>query len=91
MAQSSIEFPPVTSTKMFTVPATGKTREEGHGHQVTTCSLACFGKQEIAVRSRDRAYSCVTMSTETSTAGIVPRFSSQCRVFLSSGQPTPGP
>ena len=37
------------------------------------------------------AYSCLTMSTEISTAGIVPRFSSQWVVFLSSGQPTPGP
>jgi hypothetical protein len=37
------------------------------------------------------AYSCLTISTEISTAGIVPLFSSQCVVFLSSGQPTPGP
>jgi len=36
-------------------------------------------------------YSCPTISTEISTAGIVPLFSSQCVVFLSSGQPTPGP
>jgi hypothetical protein len=35
--------------------------------------------------------SCLTISTEISTAGIVPLFSSQCVVFLSSGQPTPGP
>jgi D-alanyl-D-alanine carboxypeptidase len=34
---------------------------------------------------------CLTMSTEISTAGIVPLFSSQCVVFRSSGQPTPGP
>jgi hypothetical protein len=33
----------------------------------------------------------LTMSTETSTAGIVPRFSSQWFVVRSSGQPTPGP
>jgi hypothetical protein len=39
----------------------------------------------------DGHYSCLTMSTEISTAGIVPLFSSQCVVFLSSGQPTPGP
>ena len=32
-----------------------------------------------------------TISTEISTAGTVPLFSSQCVVFLSSGQPTPGP
>ncbi len=38
-----------------------------------------------------RAYSCPTMSTEISIAGIVPLFSSQCVVSLSSGQPTPGP
>src|SRR5919107_1902726 len=43
------------------------------------------------VRCRARAYSCPTISTETSTAGIVPLFSSQCVVSLSSGQPTPGP
>ena len=36
-----------------------------------------------------RVYSCLIMSTEISTAGIVPLFSSQCVVFLSSGQPTP--
>lgn len=33
----------------------------------------------------------LTMSTEISTAGVDPLFSSQCVVFLSSGQPTPGP
>jgi len=32
-----------------------------------------------------------TISTEISTAGIVPLFSSQWVVFRSSGQPTPGP
>jgi hypothetical protein len=42
-------------------------------------------------RSSLPPYSRLTMSTEISTAGIVPLFSSQCRVFLSSGQPTPGP
>ena len=31
------------------------------------------------------------ISTEISTAGTVPLFSSQCVVFLSSAQPTPGP
>jgi len=31
------------------------------------------------------------MSTEISTAGVVLLFSSQCVVFLFSGQPTPGP
>jgi hypothetical protein len=36
-------------------------------------------------------YSDLTMSTEISTAGAVPRFSSQCTVCRSSGQPTPGP
>ncbi len=36
-------------------------------------------------------YSDRTMSTEISTAGTVPLFSSQCVVFRSSGQPTPGP
>ncbi len=36
-------------------------------------------------------YSCLTMSTEISTAGTAPLFSSQWVVFLSSGQPTPGP
>jgi hypothetical protein len=33
----------------------------------------------------------LTMSTEISTADVVSRFSSQCVVSLSSGQPTPGP
>ena len=37
------------------------------------------------------SYACPTMSTEISTAGVGPLFSSQCVVFLSSGQPTPGP
>ena len=36
-------------------------------------------------------YSLRTTSTEISTAGTSPRFSSQWRVFRSSGQPTPGP
>ena len=36
-------------------------------------------------------YSCLTISTEISTAGTVPLFSSQWMVFRSSGQPTPGP
>jgi hypothetical protein len=36
-------------------------------------------------------HSCLTISTEISTAGIVPLFSSQWVVFRSSGQPTPGP
>ena len=39
---------------------------------------------------RDRS-DYLTMSTEISTAGMVPLFSSQCEVLLSSGQPTPGP
>jgi hypothetical protein len=38
-----------------------------------------------------QCYSCLTISTEISTAGIAPLFSSQCVVFRSSGQPTPGP
>ena len=49
------------------------------------CSGAHTGKRQAG------AYSCQTMSTEISTAGIAPLFSSQCMVFLSSGQPTPGP
>ena len=36
-------------------------------------------------------HSCLTISTEISTAGIVPLFSSQWVVFRSSGQPIPGP
>ena len=36
-------------------------------------------------------YSLRTTSTEISTAGTSPRFSSQWRVFRSSGQPKPGP
>jgi len=35
--------------------------------------------------------SCVMRSNEISTAVLVPLFSSQCLVLLSSGQPTPGP
>jgi hypothetical protein len=38
-----------------------------------------------------RAQPRLTMSTEISTAGTVPLFSSQCVVLLSSGQPRPGP
>lgn len=37
------------------------------------------------------AHACLTISTEISTAAIAPLFSSQWVVFLSSGQPTPGP
>jgi hypothetical protein len=36
--------------------------------------------------TRSRVHSCLTMSTEISTAGVVPLFSSQWLVFLSSGQ-----
>ena len=36
-------------------------------------------------------HSRLTISTEISTAGIAPLFSSQWVVFRSSGQPTPGP
>ena len=46
------------------------------------CTVGCQGSA---------CSSCLTMSTEISTADVVPRFSSQCVVFLSSGQPTPGP
>ncbi len=38
-----------------------------------------------------RAQSCITMSTEISTARTAPLFSSQWFVDRSSGQPTPGP
>lgn len=37
------------------------------------------------------SYAYRTMSTEISTAGVDPLFSSQCLVWRSSGQPTPGP
>jgi hypothetical protein len=48
--------------------------------------------QEVdAVHHEAEQHSDRTMSTEISTAGTVPRFSSQCLVFRSSGQPTPGP
>ena len=42
-------------------------------------------------RCRPRAQALLTISTEISTAATVPLFSSQWVVFLSSGQPTPGP
>ena len=50
-----------------------------------------------AIRGRDGpnglrpCYVCLTISTEISMAGVVPLFSSQCKVCLSSGQPSPGP
>ena len=43
----------------------------------------------VSYRAQDHA--CLTISTEISTAEIAPLFSSQCVVFLSSGQPTPRP
>ena len=46
--------------------------------------------RELLVRPPP-AYSCRTTSTEISTAGTAPLFSSQWTVFRSSGQPTPGP
>ena len=42
-------------------------------------------------RAELNAYGCLTMSTEISTAGVVPLFSSQWTVLRSSGQPSPGP
>ena len=47
--------------------------------------------QRRAEELGEHAYWCLTTSTEISTAGSVPLFSSQWRVFRSSGQPTPGP
>lgn len=46
---------------------------------------------ENKIGLRACAHACLTISTEISTAGIAPLFSSQCVVFLSSGQPNPGP
>ena len=59
----------------------------------TTRSGAKMARGDLIPTGRCRvwAYFCLTTSTEISTAGIVPLFSSQCVVFLSSGQPTPGP
>ena len=48
-------------------------------------------KNTDGIFSLEWLHSFLTISTEISTAGISPLFSSQCRVFLSSGQPTPGP
>ena len=46
----------------------------------------------VPARSRSAPTSVwLIRSTEISTAVTVPLFSSQCLVFLSSGQPTPGP
>lgn len=52
------------------------------------CEPACLLGSDLL---RYRAQLALTMSTDISTAGVVPLFSSQCVVFLSSGQPTPGP
>jgi len=49
------------------------------------------GTWTVRVECRAVAHFGLKMSTEISTAGIVPRFSSQCMVFLSSDQPGPGP
>ncbi len=43
------------------------------------------------INGRACIYACLTISTEISTAGVAPLFSSQWVVFLSSGHPTPGP
>ena len=55
-----------------------------HRPRASTRMLAPVARR--ACYSEDR-----TTSTEISTAGTVPLFSSQCVVFRSSGQPTPGP
>ncbi len=47
--------------------------------------------RDLSASARVGTHSDRTMSTEISTAATVPRFSSQCVVVLSSGQPTPGP
>ena len=48
-------------------------------------------QQRAPILTSLNSRSFATMSTEISTAGIVPLFSSQWVVFRSSGQPTPGP
>jgi len=50
-----------------------------------------LARHRATLGSSPSYHSCLTMSTEISTAGIVPLFSSQWVVFRSSGQPTPGP
>jgi hypothetical protein len=62
---------------------------EERAQRLTTSSLQWLGGDRGQCSAC--AYSCLTISTEISTAGVVPLFSSQCVVFLSSGQPTPGP
>ena len=63
------------------------TRRAG-GTEVPDCSVRPRRKpNDLAATDQ----SCVTRSTEISTAVLIPLFSSQCLVFLSSGQPTPGP
>lgn len=58
--------------------------------QAATRHLVGLGRGRIA-HVRRPFHGWLTMSTEISTAGIVPLFSSQWVVFRSSGQPTPGP
>ncbi len=48
------------------------------------------GRLSVATGLDIRPQPTLTISTEISTAGVVPLFSSQCVVFLSSGQPNPG-
>jgi hypothetical protein len=62
-----------------------------HGH-VRTLLGVDTPKRSSRLRAQGRqGFSCLTISTEISTAGIAPLFSSQWIVFRSSGQPRPGP
>jgi hypothetical protein len=68
----------------------------GQFHRVSHGQLDVLARHVEPRVARDRCqrakpHGCLTISTEISIAGIVPLFSSQCVVFLSSGQPTPGP
>jgi hypothetical protein len=63
-------------------------KEEG-AQRLTTSPIQLSGGDRGKWRAA--TYCCLTMSTEISTAGVVPLFSSQCMVLLSSGQPSPGP
>jgi hypothetical protein len=70
--------------------ATFKCNGEGQPtHRLTKSPMQGVGRRRPGSVSGPQL--ALTISTEISTAGVVPLFSSQCVVSLSSGQPTPGP
>jgi hypothetical protein len=68
----------------------GCRRQRGHDPERVAVDVAVVLADGGQASAAIPLHSCLTISTEISTAVIVPLFSSQWDVFRSSGQPAPG-